>query len=68
MTTKTMLQTVDHVFNDLLRRLGCEDGRTANLISHWQDGSNPGFRIQVTRKKDGKTLTKFVSQTGAIGV
>jgi hypothetical protein len=65
---KPMHAAVDRVFDDLLRRLDCEDGRTANLICHWQDGSNPGYRIQVSRKEDGKTLTKFVSQTGVIGV
>jgi hypothetical protein len=56
---------VDRTFDDLLGKLGCEDGRDANLISHWQDGAKPGFRIQVSRKSDGKMLTRFVDAEAA---
>lgn len=61
-----MLSQVDAVFDRLLASLGCVDGTDALLISHWQDGTNPGFRIQVSRKLDGKSLTRFVSKDGSI--
>ena len=57
-----MLDAVDEVFDRLCERLNVTDGRDANLISHWQ---GDGFRVQVTRKADGKSLTKFVRADGA---
>jgi hypothetical protein len=60
------LESTDRVFDSLLARLGCKDGRDANLISHWQDGINPGYRIQVVRKRDGTSLTKFVDRHGIV--
>lgn len=61
-------KSVDRVFDALLGCLGCEDSRDAILMSHWQEGANPGFRIQVTRRSDGKTLIKFVGQSGNVEV
>lgn len=58
-----MMDAVDDVFDDLLERLGCHDGTDANLISHWQ---GDGFRIQVTRNSDGKSLTKFAAIGGKV--
>ena len=66
MNVKEMLKRVDQVFDELLGQLGCEDGRDADLISHWQDGANPGFRIQVTRHTDKRMLTRFVDQLGKV--
>lgn len=60
-----MLEIVDAVFDSLCARLGVLDGRDADLISHWQGN---GFRIQVTRKADGKALTKFVRADGVVTV
>lgn len=62
-----MLQVVDEVFDDLLGNLGCVDGTDALLIAHWQDEPR-SFRIQVTRKSDGSSLTKLVTADGAIRV
>ncbi len=58
-----MLRTVDRVFDEMLMRLGCHDSNDAALISHWQTDPS-GFRVQVTRKSDGKILTKFVNTEG----
>jgi hypothetical protein len=62
--TTAIAGSVDRVFDALLTRLGCTGGRDANLISHWQDGI--GYRIQVTRKSDGASLTKLVDLQGAV--
>ena len=61
-------RTVDRVFNELLAQLGCNDGTDANMISHWQEGDRPGFRVQVTSKLTGKTLTRFAGANGIISV
>jgi hypothetical protein len=66
MHAKECCASVDRVFDNLLARLGCRDGGDADLISHWQAGANPGFRIQVTRRSDNRQLTKFVSQNGSV--
>ena len=47
-------------------REGCTDGMDAHRISHCQDGV--GYRLQVTRKTDGASLTKSVDLNGAICV
>lgn len=56
---------VDEAFDAMLAKLGCNDGTDADLISHWQDGL--GYRLQVTRKSDGKTLLRSVTLDGTIG-
>lgn len=68
MNTQNFLRMVDKVFDDLLSRLGCQEGPDVALISHWQDGTFPGYRIQVTRRADGASLTKFVCLDGTIRV
>lgn len=62
---RVMMDAVDDVYDALLAKLGCTDGTDADLISHWQEN---GFRIQVSRKADGRALTRFVSLSGEIRV
>ncbi len=59
MSVNAMLKSMDRVFDDLLQKLGCSDGTDAILISHWQP-KEQGFRIQVTRKIDQRSLSRFV--------
>ena len=63
MNVAAMNTAVDRVFDALLTKLGCSNGSDASLISHWQGN---GFRVQVARKSDGCTLTRFVSQSGTV--
>lgn len=51
---------VDCAFDAMLATLGCsQDNNDAVLISHWQDGL--GYRLQVSRKADQKTLTRLIA-------
>lgn len=59
-------EIVDQVFDALLAKVGCTDGTDANMIAHWQDDRRPGFRIQVSSKATGQTVTKFVGRDGAV--
>jgi hypothetical protein len=60
-----MMDAVDVAFDDLLGKLECHDGTDAELISHWQGN---GFRIQVDRKTDGRSLSRFVRADGVISL
>ncbi len=66
MTIPVMLRTLDRVADELTQKLGCADAKTfaeTYVISHWQGN---GFRLQITRQSDGKSLTRFVREDGAV--
>ena len=52
-------------FDDMLAKLNCADEATfsgkAWKISHWQD---TGYRLQVTRRSDGASLTCLIDYSG----
>ena len=58
---KVFLAKVDAAFDGMLARLSCRDGADAAIISHWQDDP-PGYRLQVMRRSDGRSLTCFVAR------
>ncbi len=66
MRLNVMLRTLDRVAAELKAKLGCADAKTfaeTCVISHWQ---GDGFRLQITRLSDGKSLTRFVREDGAV--
>lgn len=62
---ENFLRVVDQVFDELISSLGITDDRDATLMSWWQNGDRPGYRLQVTRKRDGKSKTRFVDAATA---
>lgn len=64
MDVRSFNKSIDKVFDMLLRKLGCEDTTDAILMNHWQEGI--GARIQVTRRADGRSLTRGVRLDGTI--
>ncbi len=66
MTINVMWRTLERVADELTEKLGCADAATFNVtcvISHWQGN---GFRLQITRRSDGKSLTRFIREDGAV--
>jgi len=59
-------RAVDLVCDGMLASLSCSDESDAILITHWQDGARPGFRIQMTSRATGRELTRFVGADGAV--
>ncbi len=66
MTINVMLRTLDRLVDELIEKLECADAKTFDetiVISHWQGN---GFRLQITRRSDGKSLTRFVREDGTV--
>ena len=64
-SVKKFLQLCDEAYDAMLFSLNCHDGGDAYLISHWQEAEPQGYRIQVTRKSDGRSQTRFVSRAAS---
>jgi len=63
MNANELFRRVDLAFDQMLKKLGCVDGNDSIIISHWQDDIL-GYRLQVTRKTDGRSLTRGVRPDG----
>ena len=61
---KRFWSNVERGFDRMLSRLSCHDGNDARMVSHWQEEPR-GFRLQVTRKGDGASLTRFIGTDGS---
>lgn len=63
-------RSVERAFAAMCAKLGVDldNGNSSErvLISHWQEGDEPSYRLQVIRVADGAALSRCVTAHGEI--